>query len=307
MFSYGRDINTVKIVYFSGTGNTAMIADCFEKAIVQRGLNVVKTQVTHENNYEIREDLLIIIYPVYAFNAPIPVLRWISRLQAVNNIPVVIISNSGGGEVTPNTASRVQCKNTLKKKGFDIVYEKTIVMPANWITPTPEPLAIKLLEVLPGNVEKIVNDLSNGIRLKLKPNFIDRIMPLVGKSEIRQAKNFGSKITLTQDCTGCGLCAKGCPSGNVKMLDSRPVFSDKCFFCTKCIYDCPKKALKTGIMKFALLKEGYSLKELEKKVPYTGEFDLDKLAKGAVLSGIKKYLLESGVTKDGKYMYSNNI
>lgn len=44
-------------------------------------------------------------------------------------------------------------------------------------------------------------------------------------------------------------------------------------------------------MDFVVIKEGYSLKALEQKVPYPEPVDVEKLAKGFVWSGVRKYLL----------------
>jgi hypothetical protein len=47
------------------------------------------------------EHLLIILYPVYAFNAPRPVYDFISSLPMSNKAQAAVISVSGGGEVSP--------------------------------------------------------------------------------------------------------------------------------------------------------------------------------------------------------------
>jgi len=72
----------------------------------------------------------------------------------------------------------------------------------------------------------------------------------------------------------------------------KPVFENKCQLCLGCIYGCPCKALKPGISKFVVVKDGYSLKELEKRLPYEGQINVEELATGYLWIGVRKYLLE---------------
>jgi len=45
-------------------------------------------------------------------------------------------------------------------------------------------------------------------------------------------------------CSGCGICAKICPFGAIKINeDNFPEFNDECVFCGDCIRNCPKNAI----------------------------------------------------------------
>jgi anaerobic sulfite reductase subunit C len=54
------------------------------------------------------------------------------------------------------------------------------------------------------------------------------------------------------NCIGCGLCAKNCGEGAIRMVDGRPVFDDeRCIYCGDCIKACPTEAWtarKTGYL-----------------------------------------------------------
>jgi ferredoxin len=288
-------INKVKIAYFSGTGNTARVADALERESAGRGVSVIKSEIRAGNlpSGE-NEDLLILLFAVHAFNAPGIVYKWIDSISNNNNVvvPAAVISVSGGGEMTPNTACRVSSIRKLEKKHYTVVYEKMVVMPSNWVVKTDDGLAIRLLGVLPSKVESIADDLLAGVVRRTRPKFIDRIFSRLGEMEKTGTTFFGKKIRVNENCNGCGWCEKKCPANNISMLNNRPVFGRECLLCLKCIYGCPSKALKAGAFKFIILKEGYDLKAIEKRMEGISPVPVETLAKGFLWKGVKEYLLE---------------
>lgn len=288
------EIKTVSLVYFTGTGGTTRIANCFEEAFKKQDIVTYKTELcakTMNNTYD--TDLLVILFSVYAMNAPLPIDEWLENAHNVNGKPAVVISVSGGGEVTPNTACRRATIKKLESKGYNVIYEKMLVMPSNWIVGIKDDLAIRLLRAAPVKVERIVSDIIAGTRKRTKPNFINRFFSIIARPEKKVGKNFSKKIKVCDTCIGCGWCANNCPRENITMTEGKPVFGEKCVICLRCIYGCPQKALELSGFKFILVKEGYDLKAVEKRMENITELEsIDALAKGWALSGVKKYLEE---------------
>lgn len=289
-----RKINKIKIAYFSGTGSTARVADTLEKELRGRGISIIKSEIRAGNTYsKDKEDLLILLFAVHAFNAPEIVYRWIASLpEDSRGAFAAVISVSGGGEMTPNTACRVSSVRKLEKKNYTVVYEKMVVMPSNWVVKTDDKLAIRLLEILPSKVERIAGDLLAGVVRRTRPKLIDRIFSKAGEMEKKGSKFFGRNIRIDDNCNSCGWCAKSCPADNIKMLNNIPVFGKDCFLCLRCIYGCPNNALAAGIFKFIILKDGYNLKDIEKRMKGTYQEPIENLAKGYLWKGVKEYLLE---------------
>lgn len=286
-------IETVKIAYFSGTGSTARVADTFENELNRRGLSVIKSEIRGRNlNSDEKEDLLILLFAVHAFNAPQVVYQWIASLSSAKQIPVAVISVSAGGEISPNTACRLSSIHRLEKKGYRVVYETMMVMPSNWIVKTDDGLAIRLLRILPYKVERIVDDLLQGVVRRTRPKLIDRVFSRIGEMEKTGARFFGRDLRANVNCNSCGWCAKNCPVNNIEMINSAPSFGENCILCLKCIYSCPKKAIEAGTLKFIIVKEGYDLNALEKRMQGIKLAPVENLAKGYLWKGVKKYLLE---------------
>ena len=289
-----KDINLVKIVYFTGTGSTERVAECFEKRFIGLGKRVLKTKLFQGDRPENgEEDMLIVLFAVHAFNAPVIVYEWLKTMSQVNKIPAIVISVSGGGEISPNTACRVSCNQFLEKKGYEVIYEDMIAMPSNILVKTVDGLSIRLLKILPYKVEHIIDEILSSTIKRTRPKLIDRFFSYIGEAEKIGAKFFGKHIKVNSDCNGCALCERNCPRKNIRMSNGKPEFNNSCMLCLNCIYGCPRKALTPGIGKFVVIKEGFNLNLIEKRMLGAYELEpIEKLAKGYLWKGIKEYLLD---------------
>jgi Fe-S-cluster-containing hydrogenase components 2 len=254
-----------------------MVAQCFTKILIEKGNTCTLERITHNGQVKTDPyDLLFLLYPVHASNAPAGVYQWLHQLTAVDKIPAVVISVSGGGEVSPNTACRIHSIHELEKKGYEVIYDHMLVMPSNLFIPTPRSLAVMLLEILPKKVNQISEDVMSGIRQRTTPLWYDRLFSLIFEIEKTGARQWGRGIKVSSACDGCGWCAKNCPSGNITMVNGLPHFNVSCQLCMGCIYGCHTQALLPGAFKFFFLKEGFNLKAILKEVPLSGDVDIEK-------------------------------
>ena len=47
-------------------------------------------------------------------------------------------------------------------------------------------------------------------------------------------------------CTGCGQCAKLCPTNNITIQNGKPVWGGDCTHCMACICRCGAEAIEYG-------------------------------------------------------------
>lgn len=283
----------IKIAYYSGTGGTALAAKIFREKLEQRGCSCSVDRITDKlPSPRDEHDLLLLCFPVHAFNAPQAVYKWIEKLNPVQGAAAAIISVSGGGEIFPNTACRLSSIKRLAKKGYHVFYETMLVMPSNIFVATEQALSLMLLQVLPDKVSLAADDILSGRDKRTAPLLADRLLSIMGELEKPGARLWGRGVKPLATCDGCGWCAENCPSGNIAMRDGKPRFSAKCHLCLQCIYGCHKKALSPMICKFFILKQGYDLHALLEKSPLNEAADIKQLAAGRLWSGVKKYLLE---------------
>lgn len=287
-----KPIQTVLIACYSGTGCALLVANTLADAFARTGYTAHVRRLAASEPQDIPpHDLLVLVYAVHAFNAPEPMHRWLDRGPQGAGRPAAVLSVSGGGEVSPNTACRRGCLRRLRRLGYDPTYERMIVMPSNWIMATSEPLAVKLLDVLPQRMARVAGDLLGGACRRTHPLFWDRALSAVGLLEQSGARMFGRSLRAADTCTGCGLCARQCPASNITLRDGRPVFGNRCNLCLSCTYGCPVQAIQPGFGRFIVIPEGFSLAELQRKSPWTDAVDIPALTKGYLWSGVRKYLL----------------
>lgn len=289
------------VVHFSGTGGTKHAAAAIADALKVRGCWVVQHSLDAKELAKYKADYpqliesieyLFILYAVHAMDAPTPVYEWIEGLPQGKGLKTVVISVSGGGELWPNTSCRVHCIKALEKKGYDVTYERMMVMPPNVLIGVNDDLCMHLLNATPVKAGRIVEDVLSGKRHRTRFKVSSRWMHFISKAEHKGAKQFGPTISAGEDCTGCGLCAANCPRQNITMESGKPIFHDACVICMRCIYQCPQNAISARKLRLIVIKNGFDIESLQERMKGVELKPVKDCCKGIILAGVKKYLME---------------
>jgi len=288
----------ITIFFFSGTGGVRKIAKELEKQFKEHAFRTYLYEI--DDTYfksdanEIDENIkkssyIFVLFPIYAFDAPQPIFQWIEKTRATNK-NVIVISVSGGGELWPNIGTRFNCITALEKKGFQVIYEKMMVMPSNCFIATNDHLAMWLIKIIPEKVSKIIKAVLSGKirRTKMKRKAI--FQSWLSRKEKKGAHRFGKMLMIGDNCAQCGWCVENCPVKSIEMDSGKPYFLDQCIICLRCIYGCPNNAIKVKF--FPILKEGFNLQYLEKRMHQIELEPIEKCGSGLLWKGVKKYLLD---------------
>lgn len=226
-------------------------------------------------------EIIVVLFPVHAFDSPEPIYKWIKSLLQSNGLPVAIISVSAAGEYWINRACRTGSIKALTQKGYNVFYERMIIMPFNMLIATKESISIRLLQVLPSKAASTTSEILSMKNRRTYPSLISKILTFACKVEKIWVKFFGKELTARKSCTHCGQCAQNCPLGNINMRFGKPQFGWHCVACLRCIYACPTNAIYPRISRYMTVNGGYDLKKLEKQIDGIKLESDEKLASGS--------------------------
>jgi len=250
-------------------------------------------------------DLLILMFPVFIFDAPPPLYWYLGQLPPGEGMRVAVIPVSGGGEIFPNRACRYMTCLRLEQMGYDVGYESMLIMPSNTIFPTGKNASLGLLKILQAKsttrasdrfltkCDEIALALVNGERQRIYAPRVDRLFARMSGFEKGPLglKRFGERIRSNSACNSCGWCVDACPQNNISLESGSgaPHFGPSCVLCLRCIYGCPEHALSPGSAAFLVIKEGYSLDALEELGPLD-KSRLEAELKGVAWNAVRRYL-----------------
>lgn len=231
---------SIIIYYFTGTGNSLKIAkDLAGNLKDTKILQICKRTV--EAFEDTRSDKIGFVFPVYFRGLPHLVRRFIENMPINRDTYYFAVANYGGYPAI----SFKQISDILGYKGGRLSAAFGIPMPGNmWFMYYPHPkqdfidrindqpketykIATAILNRTEVEIEDIINySAEEAIYNSFKPNDMD--------------KYFWTE----KSCNGCGICAKSCPTDNIKIVKCKPVWQHKCEYCLACIHWCPQHAIE---------------------------------------------------------------
>ncbi len=245
----------ITLAYFSGTGNTLFVSGKLLEKL--SGLERVETDLIPVEQ-AIREGLPVeadailgISFPVYDLMPPDIVLEFAQSLPAA--LPGQLAFVFSTYTSYPLDANRYVIE-LLQQKGYHVVAEGSFKAPGAvaYVYANPELPVIRGEAVFGKDtdrrIESFVTELLAAVR-EIPPEIRIRPHPLrkfhQAFSRFVMGNLFYRNLKVSADCTGCGLCAKNCPSSNLVMEKGslRILESNGCLRCMRCVVLCPSRAI----------------------------------------------------------------
>jgi ferredoxin len=232
------------IYYFSGTGNSLVVARDLAKELGEAALIPIAKAV--REGADLPYDSIGIVFPVYILGIPLIVADFLKKLQVGRDTYIYAVATFGGlaGRALELTAQ------ILGRRGIKLSAGFGVLMPGNY-TPLYEAISADRQRAMFLKEKEKVKEIASAVREK-RSGIMERSHPLIslliylvcyrlGAAQIRKEDK---KYWTDDKCTGCGICEKVCPVYNIKMHDGRPVWLHHCEHCLACLQWCPVEAIQ---------------------------------------------------------------
>lgn len=245
----------IPLFYFSGTGNT-----WWASQRIREGLNgknfcceaySIEQISTREAGELVSQAAIVGLgFPIYGSDAPRIFHAFLDGLPKQEADKPVL------GYVTQLAWSGDGCNFLYRKlleKGYRIRWAIELNMPNN-IALGFSPLKYSAdyesfrpkLEKCEAIIEKLCGKVARDEGWRQHSGALDAALAWMQRGPFRWAHDWGRKFWSVdaEKCTSCGICARNCPVGNIRMADGLPEWNLKCVYCMRCFNYCPELAVR---------------------------------------------------------------
>lgn len=233
------------ICYFTGTGNSLWIARTLAQQLGDASL--VSIADPDKNDVATGSAAVGLIFPVYIWGLPRPVIRFLDQLRDLGQTYVFAVAVNGGQ--VANTL--VQLQRLLREKGSYLSTGFEITMPSNYIPwggPGPEEERRKLFESALAKLSKIAVSVEHREKKPVEkgPLWQRLLFTPVYMLSFSKVPGMDKGFWVDDKCNQCGICSRVCPSLNIGLQTGKPVWNHRCTQCFACLQWCPKQAIQYG-------------------------------------------------------------
>lgn len=298
------------IFYFSGTGNTELIARGYAKALQRRGSctdlfrmeDILHGRITA--NFK-AYSLIGLGHPVYGFGASALAEGFASQLPGGEGTSAFVFKTASSPHYVNNSASNVIVR-TMRNKGYEVFHNTLLAMPCNFYVKYDDRLNKQLYQAALDRLEVYADEILGGIPRTLEINrLLENLLKMVYRWEENKAGEYFAKgLRTTANCTMCLNCVKGCPVSNIAAGEDGMSFGPDCLLCMRCIYSCPQQAIIATKLRSSIVRPfngGAKLKKLMEDSQNDGRF-VTEHSKGYYkhFAGYMKGLQVPSVSKERK-------
>jgi ferredoxin len=252
----------------SGTGNSYRVSAWMGELAEKTGSN---TEVLSAKNRKPAKDkkngknsLLGIVFPTHGFTMPWHILKFVCRLPRGKSSHAFCAATRGSLKFGRVFIPGMSGSGTfiiallLFLKGYNVRGVMSVNMPTNWFSLHPiqgkkshQAIIARANRKVTGFIETIFSNGKVWFTLNNLYEIIGGVLlSLVSIGYLLFGRFFLAKLFFANgNCNGCGVCARHCPFGAIKMWgkkNPKPFWKYSCESCMRCAGLCPQNAIEAG-------------------------------------------------------------
>lgn len=231
------------VLYFSGTGNSRYCAELTARLLGDEAVDL-RPFLRESKPVWHSERPWVIVAPVYAWRLPRIVAALLRRSRWSGSRDIYFILTCGSDIGAAGRWNAALCR----QMGLDYRGTLKVVMPENYLVLYDVPEEAEARQI----IADAGNTLAQGAELirngagfpPQKTDWKDWWHSVAGNPAHYRRLIKDKLFYATEECIGCGKCARLCPLHNIRMEQNRPVWNGNCTHCMACISGCPTASLE---------------------------------------------------------------
>lgn len=231
------------VFYYSGTGNSKYAAERLLTVTGGELISIPDCVKNGEFEFSLVEgEKLGIVFPVYCYTVPMTVQQFAKELKVNSSHEFYSYAVATCGATT---GSALKTFNKL----FPVSAIFGLPTVDNYIpflrsAPSAEE-ADEIIKTADGILDDIIHQISrreSGNLNRHEGKGSKLLSAISGRAYAKRRPT--ADFNINDDCIGCGLCEKICPTESIKIADGKAKFVlENCDLCFACIHRCPKEAI----------------------------------------------------------------